>query len=89
MFNPFSFGHALPLRVRRLSCCAPLHAIRRACEVLNCIRSFTARPSILRATQQLGAFARCEASLLEMLRGVLRVHCQCYFIVYEGHHHPA
>jgi hypothetical protein len=89
MFNLFNLGHALPLRVRRFSCCTALHAIQRACEMLTCIHSFTARPSIVGTTQQPCAFALCDASLLEVRRRVLRVHCQCYFIVYEGHHDPA
>ena len=89
MFNLFNLGHALPLRVRRFSCCALLRAMQRACGMLCCIRSFIARRQTASATRQRSAFALYYASLLEVLRRLLRARCQCCFIVYEGHHHPA
>ena len=39
MFNLFNLGHALPLRFRRFSCYAWLRTLRRASEMLCCIRS--------------------------------------------------
>jgi hypothetical protein len=89
MFNVFDSGHALPLRVRRFSCCARLHAIQRVSQGACCIRSFITRASTATERRQPYAFALYDALLLEVLRHLLLDHCQPRIVIYEGHHHPA
>ena len=69
MFNVFDLGHALPLRFRRFSCCAPPRAIRRGCTMLCCIRRYDV------ASKPAGRVHSLSAThpLLEVLRHLLRV----------------
>ena len=64
MFNPFNFGHALPLRFRRFLCCARLHAKRRVCGAVSGISRYNPRRMFCEHHMRSDILARCDASLI-------------------------
>ena len=89
MFTPFNCGHALPLRVRRFSCCALLRANRRVSEPIRCIHHFQVRKPLSHRDVLPHSRVRHYGSQTNVLRPTLRSHCQQCFLGHEGHHYPA
>ena len=83
MFNLFNLGHALPLRVRRFSCCRM--SARGSARVRNALLHRQLRYLRDNRAHSLSATDRCSKCCV--IRCASR--CQRRFIIYEGHHHPA